>query len=818
MSRRFPLVLAIALTCTTGLTARPGFSQVTADGTLSTRVTSADGFNFAIDDGDRLGDNLFHSFRDFSVPTGGSAVFNNAADIANIFGRVTGGDLSTIDGLIQANGNANLFLLNPTGILFGPNARLSIGGSFLASTAESLLFDNGFAFSATNPQSPPLLTVNTPVGLQLGANPKAITVQGAGHNARLTATSRVLGINGGASGLQVQPGRTLSLVGGNLAIEGGLLSAPGGRIELGSVTAGRVDLTSSAQDLTLTYSNADAFGTLQMTQQALASVAGTSAGAIQLQANQISIRDGSLAVVQNQGTSAAGDIIVNATESLQIVGKSPTFVSSSSLVNETLSSGAAGDIVITTPQLTVDQGGYVLARTFSTAPGGNIRVNASDIQVTGFAAGDTNAFRAVSQILASSHGAGQGGNVSLSTENLSILAGANVAARPYSIGDGGDVSVSADTILINGAGVPAGNYFSLLSAATFSAGSAGSLTVDTRTLVVEAGGRFSAASLFNGGAGNLTANASESIEVRGGKDADTPSYIGTAVQALFGFSSNANSGDTTLNTPVLTVTDGATIFVENRGNGNAGTLRVQADRLWLNNGGSLSASTNAGEGGNIDLQLRDLLLMRHGSFISAEAGGTGNGGNITISAPVIVGFENSDIVANAFEGNGGNIDITTQAIFGLEFRDQLTPENDITASSRFGVNGTVTINNPNVDADSALVELPENMVDVSSQIATGCAEQANSRFVATGRGGVPINPGEQVVSDRPWNDIRDLSAFVPEAPEATTSEAFANPSPLVQTNGWLRNAVGQVELVAVNPTNPTANFSSYATCSGAISR
>ncbi|MBW4634839.1 MAG: filamentous hemagglutinin N-terminal domain-containing protein [Iphinoe sp. HA4291-MV1] len=137
-------------------------AQVSADGTVSTTVTR-DGNNFTINGGTPTrGGNLFHSFKDFSVPTGGSAVFNNAADVRNIISRVTGGSISTIDGLIRAMGKANLFLLNPAGIVFGPNASLNIGGSFLATTANSFVFDNGFEFSATNPQAPPLLTINIP--------------------------------------------------------------------------------------------------------------------------------------------------------------------------------------------------------------------------------------------------------------------------------------------------------------------------------------------------------------------------------------------------------------------------------------------------------------------------------------------------------------------------------------------------------------------------------------------------------------------------------------------------------------------------------
>jgi filamentous hemagglutinin family protein len=106
-------------------------AQVIPDGTLKTTVSQS-GNNFTITNGDRVGNNLFHSFSQFSIPSKGSAFFNNASDIQNIFSRVTGGSVSNIDGLIQANGSANLFLLNPSGIIFGPNAKLDISGSFVA--------------------------------------------------------------------------------------------------------------------------------------------------------------------------------------------------------------------------------------------------------------------------------------------------------------------------------------------------------------------------------------------------------------------------------------------------------------------------------------------------------------------------------------------------------------------------------------------------------------------------------------------------------------------------------------------------------------
>ncbi|MBN3898006.1 MAG: S-layer family protein [Nostoc sp. NOS(2021)] len=788
------------------LWSRCAIAQVTSDGTTNTIVNQS-GNNFTILNGIGKGNNLFHSFSNFSVPTGGSASFDlvNTPNITTIFSRVTGGNVSNIDGLIRTLNSSNpvsLFLMNPAGIVFGANARLNIGGSFVGTTANSIKFADGVEFSAVNASGIPLLTMSVPVGLQMGSNPGAITVQNTGH--RLTFPINPFASSPDRSnnpvGLSVTSGNVLALIAGEIALDGGVLNAPSGHIELGSVGNGTVNLNTSSPSWSFDYGNIKQFGNIQLSHQSLTDASGTPAGSIHFQGQNISLNDASAALLINQGSGNSGDINVNANESLVLRGVGTDGFPQSLLRADNFGDGAGGNIVVSASQVFLQDGGSLHGFNFGKGTGSNISMKIGDLleivglsPISGFA----------SSLNTNTSSSGKSGDIRVLTNRLQVLDGAVIGNSSSGTGIGGNTTIKAsDFIEVSGEN-PQNLADSVIVVGTFSQANAGQLTINTPKLRVRDGGGIVASTVNSGNGGDLVINASDTVEVSGvGSISGLPSRIGARaellappIRQLFGLPDviTGNTGKFTLNTSRLQITDGAIVGVDHQSIGDAGKLEINAGSIRLDNGGKITAATAQGEGGNIFIQAND-LVMRRGSSIVTNAGGIGNGGNITINSPVIVGLENSDIVANAVQGNGGNIEITTQGIFGLEFRDQLTPDSDINASSKFGINGTVDINNFGVDPNSGLVELPENVTDPSQQIATGCAGSEGSRFVATGRGGVPQNPLQQVTSDRTWDDLRDLSAY--RKSSEVTVQIPAPPEVLVQATGWRRNAQGKVELIA----------------------
>ncbi|MEH1997522.1 MAG: S-layer family protein [Nostoc sp.] len=749
-----------------------------------------------IDGGAVRGTNLFHSFEQFSVPAGSTAYFNNPIDIQNIISRVSGNSISNIDGILKANGTANLFLINPNGIVFGRNASLNIGGSFVATTANSLNFADGTKFSATSGQTTPLLTVSVPIGLQFGATAAPI------RNQSQAKPDGAVNIFGEGVGLQVQQGKTLALIGGDITLDGGNITAKDGSVELGSVAANSlVSLSPTNQGWAFGYEGVQNFQNIELIKSNQISSTidthGDSGGNIQMQGRNVRIAGSFLMLVYPLQDQSGGNVTLNASDSVVVEQNAQLFTQS-------FSTGGSGNINITTKKLLVRDGGQLQ---------GQLTINASD--------------------------------------SVELIGGTSVRQQ-----DGSDLISSG------------------LFSATYGDKNAGNITINTRNLRIQGGAKISTTSesiygYFSnelipatGKAGNLMVNASESVELIG------TSPNGSRISGLFsGTEGPGDGGNLTLTTERLIIQNGAAISVSSQARknvisdgdpnklGQAGEINITARSILLDNKGKLTAENESGRGGNITLQARDLLVMRRESQITTNAGTTrlsGNGGNITIKAPngflVAPPLENSDITANAFSGSGGKITITAKNIFGFvphtraeverldakEINPNNLPTNDITAFSQQNplLSGTVQINSPDVDPSKGLVQLPINLVDASQQIVASCntgGKIARSSFIATGRGGLAPDPTEPLIADdavlADWitlepeskNRASGIQKRVVVHKQRNTEENshkvnFVNePTEIVEAQGWVMDANGNVVLVAQVPTASPHNSSLVAT-------
>jgi filamentous hemagglutinin family protein len=639
------------------------FAQIIPDTTLGSENSRATLISPTIDQingGATRGTNLFHSFLEFNVSEGRSAYFTNPAGIENILTRVTGTNPSNILGTLGVSGgNANLFLINPNGIIFGVNASLDVGGSFTATTANAIKLGDTGVFSASEPATSNLLTVRPSALFFNAVAPGAIVNQSLAQS--LSGQTNSLD---SPVGLQVPAGQTLALIGGNVAIEGGNLTAAGGRIELGSVAGvGEVSLSEIGNRWLFGYDNIDSFGNIRLEGEAFVDASGEGGGDVQIQGTHLEITQGSFISADTLGSGDGGEILVRTTETVALSDNSV-------IAADVYGSGTGGNLTIATGRLLVRDGAQVSAGTFSTGNGGRLSVTASDsVEVIGTSVDG----RVSSGLETQTQGEGDAGDLTIATGRLLVRDGGQVSTITSNTGNGGTLSVTAsDTVEVIGKSAD-GQFSSGLGADTQGEGDAGDLTIATGRLLVRDGGQVSVSTESTGEGGTLSVTTSDSVEVIGESANDqSPSGLFTRTQG------EGDAGNLTITTGRLLV-HGALVGAETFSTGKGGTLNVTASDVvevigTSSNGrfpsGLLADSEGEGNAGDLTIVTRR-LLVRDGAQVGAGTFGTGEGGTLSVTASdtvELIGtstngqFPTGLFVSTYGEGDAGDLTIVTRQL------------------------------------------------------------------------------------------------------------------------------------------------------------
>ncbi len=714
--RACPLLLRTLALVGVMLQAPAGQTQTITPSGLGTAVTQ-NGRVYEIKGGTRAGSNLFHSFGLFSVGPGYTAVFKKttATVITNILGRVTGGQPSSIFGTIDTRTNfpaANLFLINPAGVIFGPTANLHVGGSFHVSTADSIRFREGEEFSlATTEEKVRTLTTEPAAFGFLGPTAAPISIVGS----KLELLESKLGV--------LTETNTLSVVGGNIQITGASLMAPRGRIQIASVaSAGEVPLGTSEQALTSRGRAGTVLvrgGQLIIDNSTLLSKTGMKAGdplGIDLQAKDISLANGTAVGTETSGAGRAGNVSVSATgkltltggaaiqsrslgtgggpggnvtvtakDSIEISGEKqgiPTQISSETQSNNPTARG--GQLVIVTPSLTMTGRGTIRTESKGQGRGGDVvvevarlrltdgaeiasfnrrgRQGGGDVTVTATDVVDISGRRGLnnpSRIFSGSDiPAGRTGTISLEVGKLTLADGAQIASGTAPIGlafqEGGKVTVTAkDSIVIAGQ--------SGISSRAFSR-DAGQVVISAPTVTMDSGfidtstAGFGKAGDVSVNVGNLTltrgAQIASSSQTNGGRGG---SVMVTATDSV----SISGKSSTGVGSSPFSKDASSGLFSITESRSPAGRVTVSGPTLILADGGTISvASSNAGRAGDISLSASNFTLTGRARVDSGTTS-SGPGGNVTVNAADSLTISGgSGLFSNAAgKGPGGNIDL-----------------------------------------------------------------------------------------------------------------------------------------------------------------
>ena len=641
-------------------------SAITPDGTVATIVTQNENVHH-ISGGTRPGDgpNLLHSFGQFDVRAGDIANFLNETNLPtdNILSRVTGGDPSRIFGTIQTTdfGGANLFLMNPAGVLFGSMASLNVGGSFHVTTADLLRFENGqtfFADAALDASGNSILRVVPPEAFGFLGDPTTFGFT-SDQPAPITIDHSVL---------QVPAGEALSVIGGDIRILGVLnqldeqssngLIAPSGRITLASVgSSGDVmlDTAETASDLSL--DSFESLGKITLNQNAEINADGESGGAVVIRGGRLMVDTSVISAnTLRESTGAPRGTNIQIDEDV--------VVTNGAIRSETRpgSTGQGGNIEITTGSLRLTDGGQVSTTTNGAGQGGSISVTASDeVILTGTSPNDD--FQ--SGLFAKAQGAGDAGNIVVTARNVTATDGGQVSTTTNGAGRGGSVTVTAsDAVTLASSGSRSqlvSSFFSVVEehhgsgifASTGGSGHAGRITVNAVNVTTTAAARIESSTYGPGNAGTVQVTAADAVTLSGVNPPNSNWQSGIFARAndlrleggLIG-----NAGNIVITAKNVTVTDGAQVQAlfgradqqAEPGVQRAGNITVTAiddvivsgfendARLFISSTIRANAIGSA-DAGDVVVKAKNVMVA-NGAKISASTAGTGTGGSVTVTA------------------------------------------------------------------------------------------------------------------------------------------------------------------------------------------
>lgn len=698
--------------------------QVVRDGTVgpSGAVLGPD-FVISDSDGQTRGGNVFHSFNQFNLSEGESATFTGPSSIRNVLVRVTGGSVSSIDGAVNCDiAGANLIFINPFGVLFGPHATMNVSGSLAVTTADYVKLSDGGRFDARMPAND-ILTAAPPSAFGfLGPTVAPIALTGVENpdNPPLFAF--------------LPDGKSVWLVGGDLRYEGFLIGAPSGRFVMVSVAStGELSVDLENPGAAVDTAPFPTLGTLRLTGGATPYVSGAPSGSLTMEADRIFCESAGI-LGDNFGDTNGGDTEIRARASLMmsqssigaiaigagsgsgVLLEAPSIsLADTSISTDTVGAGRAGSIRIVGDDLAMVGGGQVSVNSGQAGPGGDLEIDADRITIRGVSGTSP-------RLAALSFGA-PSGRIIVRADIIELLTGGQIRSDSVGTGSpGGDIEVTAQTLYIDDQQV-----FELtgISSRSIEAGSGGgNIMLNVEHIELHNGAEITATSDNAGPSGSVTINGDEVV-------VDSESTIASAASA-----GGSAGGVTLCLDDSLNLLSGGMLSVS-AASSDGGDISVEVGREIRLVEGEITARAD-GDGGNIRLVAPSLIYLRD-SIVSAESVG-GDGGNIAID-PVFVVVDHSQIVANAVVGNGGDIHIVSE--FFLETASL------VDASSQFGLQGRVTITEPDADLSGNLVELPVSLLPAEVQLGPHCSERVPaglSSFVVTGGKGRADEPGRFLFS------------------------------------------------------------------------